>query len=279
MKMTNSAVSDYIEALAIEEELTGLALINAMIRAHLAQYCFSSCNVILKKELSLEKKQLFERVITKKQGGYCFEHNKIIYLALVELGFDVRPIIARVLLDGNTNNGRLHRLTLLNYQSQQYIIDVGFGSQSPTCVIKLTRSTDKASSDKPQNGINYLIEPYDTTSFIITKVMADKSQTLYLFDLGRYSEYDCDIGHFYSHQAPTAAFVNHLVVSKTAFNKIYLVRHLEYFEIDISNNTESVVAITDAQHLYRILATTFSLPIKLYEAQLLFDHQMLKAKA
>jgi len=73
MEMTNSAVSDYIEALTIEEELTGLALINAMIQSHLSQYCFSSCNVILKKELSLEKGQLFERVITKKQGGYCFE--------------------------------------------------------------------------------------------------------------------------------------------------------------------------------------------------------------
>ncbi len=43
--------------------------------AHLGIFPFNNLGVLLHENLSLESQVLFERVVTKRRGGYCFEQD------------------------------------------------------------------------------------------------------------------------------------------------------------------------------------------------------------
>ena len=52
-------------------------------------------------------------------------------VALLSLGFDVRISIARVLNNLQIETPRTHRITLLKFKGDEYLIDVGFGAMTP----------------------------------------------------------------------------------------------------------------------------------------------------
>ncbi|SFD33015.1 arylamine N-acetyltransferase family protein [Pseudoalteromonas denitrificans] len=261
-------ITDYLNSLDLPFNLNDHDLIEHMIKAHIKFFNFSSINVILGEELSLEPEALFKRVINKRRGGYCFEHNKIFHLALKHLGFDVRPLIARVMLNGDPENGRSHRLTLLTLNKQQYIIDVGFGVMTPRTLIPLVKG---ASLEIP--FAKYQVEFDESDTYRVIKTDDIKPVILYRLDLSESTETDCDISHFYSHKHKNAAFVNHLVVSRIEKNQRYLIRNLTFTHFDELNNIEHINKVTSANALQQILLNTFNINITDKEAELLFLHQ------
>jgi len=79
--------------------------------------------------------------------------------------------------------------------------------------------------------------------------------SLYKFELVRYGQADCEVGHFYSHKHPKATFVNNLVVSKIMDQEVRSLRNHEYWLITASG--EQRHAITDGTQLQMILTTQF----------------------
>lgn len=259
-------IRDYLASLEIRLDVNGLALIDTLVNRHIAQYAFSSANVILQKPLSLAPEALFERVVVKKQGGYCFEHNKILYLALGELGFNVSPLIGRVMLNGDPKNGRLHRLTLLNFDGQDYIIDVGFGVNNPRRILPLIAGEYESFAMRYQVQVG-------KHDFRVIQKGAFGELTLYRFDFAEMTEFDCDIAHHYSSTHQQAAFVNHLVASRVTQSERYLVRNLTMTYYNDVEGIEREQIISNPMQLHRILNQDLSLSITELEACILFQHQ------
>ncbi|MDO6706879.1 arylamine N-acetyltransferase [Photobacterium sp. 1_MG-2023] len=266
-------IQAYLQSLDLAEPQHTLAWVQSLQTAHLARYPFSSVNVILSRDLSLEPEALFDRLVSERSGGYCFEHNKVIFLALQSLGFDVRPLIGRVMLNGNPDNGRSHRLTLLQLDGKPYLIDGGFGVMTPRRVIALE-------TGEAQDSLryDYHVEPDGRGGFMVIARHGDTAQTLYRFDFAEYVESDCQIAHFYSYQSPDAAFVNHLVVSRIVAERRMLIRNLTYFEYDDQHVSDKTVAIEDSTMLYQLLKTQFKLTVTEQEAAHLFAHQTAKLR-
>lgn len=258
-------VENYLTQLNINTTLTGLSLISHIKAQHIATLPFSSCNVILNANLSLDAEALFERVVFNRTGGYCFEHNKVMYLVLKYLGFSVKPLIARVLLDGNEDNGRLHRVTLLTFEGEQYLIDVGFGAMNPRFIVPL-----KNGDIDTING-RYTVIEMDNNHYRLEYTSANTQPiTLYRFDLAEFTEMDCNIGHFYSSQFAGAAFVNNLVVSRVMENERVLIRNREVTFFDDAEKEQIVYPITSVQQLHSLLVEHCLLDISSSEAEILY---------
>ncbi|MDO6583049.1 arylamine N-acetyltransferase [Photobacterium sp. 2_MG-2023] len=268
-----SLIDQYLQSLGINEPQISLEWLQSLLAAHLARYPFSSTNVILKHELSLEPDALFHRLVVQRRGGYCFEHNKVLFLVLKQLGFDVRPLIGRVMLNGNPDNGRSHRLTLLTLRDKQYLIDAGFGIMNPRQIISLDTNLPQ-----PDVRYQYSVESDNRGGMLVMATNSDEVVTLYRFDFAEYLESDCTISHFYSHQAPDAVFVNHLVVSRILENRRYLIRNLTYFEYEDKTGQERTVDISDNTMLYQLLTTQFNLQLTEQDAATLYSHQMAKIR-
>lgn len=197
--------------------------------------------------------------MTQNLGGYCFEHNKLLHDALLSLGFDVRISVARVLNNTKVDSPKTHRITLLKFKGEEYLIDVGFGAMTPNIPLKI--------SDKNINN-NYKIVKKNKSNFTVETAKKDKFITLYTFSDAKYTEADCKMGNFYSEQHPDAVFQNNLVISLKKKNKILSYRNNSYHQI--SKKFTNILNVIDHNELQDILENDFGINISKKDIKILF---------
>lgn len=70
---------------------------------------------------------VFNKMVTERRGGYCFELNYLYELLLAALGYNVRPIMCRAV---RGRPGRMpinHRGIIVELDTGTHFVDVGFG--------------------------------------------------------------------------------------------------------------------------------------------------------
>ena len=195
--------------------------------------------------------------MVRRRGGYCFEHNGLLYEMLEALGFEVTLYLARVVYDRDIHPGLTHRITLVHLDGERYLVDVGFGPLGPSQV-SVARGERVFRVAEPRAGEFHLQTLQDGAFF-----------SLYRFELARYGQADCELGHFYSHRHPAAVFVNNLVASRILDGEIRSLRNREYWVITPTG--EQRRTISDGAGLQRLLATEFDIEISAEESLLLFQ--------
>lgn len=105
-------------------DAAGLALVQ---RAHRLTIPFENLDIPLGRGISLDPERIFDKLVTRKRGGYCFEQNRLFLSALQTLGFEARPLLARVWLMASGVPPRTHTLNLVTVDGQGWIADAGFG--------------------------------------------------------------------------------------------------------------------------------------------------------
>lgn len=86
---------------------------------------------------ALDEASLYDKIVVRSRGGYCFELNKTFELLLVAIGFDARPVLSRAV---RGREGRMpinHRGLLVTLDGIDYSLDVGFGGPMPAGALAL----------------------------------------------------------------------------------------------------------------------------------------------
>jgi N-hydroxyarylamine O-acetyltransferase len=99
----------------------------ALHRAHRYAVTFENLDIPLGRGIALAPDVLFEKIVRKRRGGYCFEQNGLFLQMLMAIGFEARPLLARVWLGAETIPPRTHTLNLVTLGGEEWIVDVGFG--------------------------------------------------------------------------------------------------------------------------------------------------------
>ena len=83
---------------------------------------------------------LYDKVVVRRRGGYCFEMNAIFAALLTSLGFEVIPHIAKV---GGPMGvvPSMHRVNLVKIDGQLYFCDVGLGALMPSGGLRFENDT------------------------------------------------------------------------------------------------------------------------------------------
>lgn len=243
---TKEIVRNYLETLKIDFEIKTLEDITKLLKAHLKNFPFSSLKVLLKEDISLELNCIYENIVLKRRGGYCFEHNKLMFEVLKELGFDVEFYLARVV--NNTDNipPQTHRFTLLTFKGQKYIIDVGIGFRTPSVPVKFGQEASIS-----HLGVEYKIIERDDNTYSMQLIEKGENFIATKFDLNKCYEADFEMGHFYSHKHPSAAFVNNLVISLIEENTVYSLVNSKYLNITKEKTEE--IEIRSLEHFTQII--------------------------
>jgi N-hydroxyarylamine O-acetyltransferase len=96
-------------------------------RAHRLSIPFENLDVRLGRGISLDPDHVFEKLIHKRRGGYCFEQNQLFLRALIAIGFEARPLLARVWLGATELPPKTHTINLVRIDGEDWIADAGFG--------------------------------------------------------------------------------------------------------------------------------------------------------
>ncbi len=108
-----------------------LATLSAMQRAHITAVPFENLDIIRRERLRFDVDSLFEKIVTRRRGGFCYELNTLFGALLEDLGFTVTLISACVAVDGGFGPHFDH-MALLVHLNGTWLVDVGFGSSAIT---------------------------------------------------------------------------------------------------------------------------------------------------
>jgi N-hydroxyarylamine O-acetyltransferase len=94
---------------------------------------------------SLDPEAVAEKLVARRRGGWCFEHNLLLGNALREMGFEVRDLAARVLWgrDPALVEPPTHRVLQVRCEGREWLVDAGFGGQSLTGVIEMESDAEQ----------------------------------------------------------------------------------------------------------------------------------------
>ena len=255
-------VREYLRELGLEGRDLDLDFLNDIVARHVAIFPFSSVGCRLGEELPLDFASLFDRIVVRRRGGYCFEQNGLLFEILEELGFSPELYLARVIYNQDTHPGLTHRISIIEHEGQRQVLDVGFGPLGPRVPVLLsereTHDGDKVFRiAEPRPGEHHMQVLKDGEFF-----------SLYRFELARYGQADCEVGHFYSHRHPDASFVNHLVVSLLLPAETRSLRDLEYWVITESSDVRH--EISSPERLGEILVEELGVQVSEEEGRRLF---------
>ncbi len=88
--------------------------------------------------VSLEKDDIFDKIVTRHRGGYCFELNALLHHMLEEMGFEVRSCFARFLRGESSIPFRRHRIVIVKLSGKEYLLDIGVGQTAPRFPLELS---------------------------------------------------------------------------------------------------------------------------------------------
>ena len=93
---------------------------------------FENLDVHTKRPIVLNLEKIYEKIVTKKRGGFCYELNPLFGWALVQLGFQVELLNCQVYKEDAMAWGSFcHVMCQVIVSTRRYIVDVGFG-EPPT---------------------------------------------------------------------------------------------------------------------------------------------------
>jgi N-hydroxyarylamine O-acetyltransferase len=96
---------------------------------HLRTVPFENLSIHLDEPIVLEEKSLFEKLVERHRGGFCYELNGAFAALLEGLGFEVTRFAARSL--GSSGMGPPYdHLALRVDLTEPWLVDVGFGKHS-----------------------------------------------------------------------------------------------------------------------------------------------------
>jgi N-hydroxyarylamine O-acetyltransferase len=236
-------VSTYLAALDLAPADPTPALLDELVRRHVATFAFSSVGPRLGDELPLEPEALLDRIVVRRRGGYCFEHNGLLVEVLDELGYRPRLVLARVLLSGNPHPALTHRVNLVELDGEPHVVDVGFGAPGPHLAVPLGGRVVGSSWRR------FRVVELRPGVWCMQGQDGDGWLALYRFELHEYGASDVELGHFWSHRSPKASFTSVLVASRILDDEVRSLRDRDYWVIRPDATEQRTVDDADLQRL------------------------------
>ena len=136
---------------------------------------YENLDILEGQPIQLTADALFDKIVTRGRGGYCFELNGLLSDMLRQMGFSVSQRFARYLRGEADVPMRRHRVVIVSLNGIQYMLDIGVGQVAPRLPLKITEGLVQE-----QNGETY-------------KFTRDARHGWILWDLhhGQWQEYIC----------------------------------------------------------------------------------------
>lgn len=193
-----------------------LEALDTVLAANLASIPFENVDPLLRRPVRIELDAVFDKLVTQRRGGYCFELNTLLAGALTALGFSVTPLAARVRwgVPETVPTMTSHMLLRVEVAHQSYLADVGFGGPTPFRAMPLSAPTDNSFpyrlASSPPEAAGSAFHSYDM------EARGDAGWIkLYRFDLTPQPWIDYVPRNWYVSTHPDSVFLHRLMAART----------------------------------------------------------------
>lgn len=182
-------------------------VLHAIVAAHGRAIPFENLDPLLGVPVDdLSPDVLADKLVDRRRGGYCYEHNGLLGYVLDALGYDVQRLGGRVVWMAPPDAplpAMTHNVLSVTVPGGDvpFLVDVGFGGQTLPSPIRLEVGPVQQTR----------IEPYRIVArgddLLLEALVRDEWQALYAFGTRPQPRIDLEVGSWYVSTHPRSVFV------------------------------------------------------------------------
>jgi N-hydroxyarylamine O-acetyltransferase len=232
-----------------------LPVLNALVRAHVETIPFENLDVLLGTPIDLSEEAIERKLVHQRRGGYCFEQNGLLLLVLEALGFQVRPLSARVRYQRprDFTPPRTHLFLRVELDDTSWLADVGVGAMSLTCAVKLDTAEAQETPHEPRRIVREGPRLFHQVRF------GDEWHDVAEFTLEEMPPIDRELANWFTSTHPRSHFKSRLLVARAAPHGQRLTLLNREFTQRDRDGASSVRVVESPAELLDVLAERFGL--------------------
>jgi arylamine N-acetyltransferase len=189
-----------------------LDTVRELVAAHNRSIPFENLDPLMRVPVvDLSVEALTDKLVHRRRGGYCYEHNGLLGYVLEELGFDVQRLAGRVvgMRDSDELPAQTHQVLSVHLPdgAGPYLVDVGFGGQTLTSPIRLAVGPPQQTRHEPYRVLDH------PEGFELQVEIRGRWQPLYLLSPRLQPRIDLEVGSWYVSTHPESTFAVGLSVA------------------------------------------------------------------
>lgn len=226
------------------------ACLEALHLAHVSSIPFENLDILLGLPIRLDLESIQDKLVRRRRGGYCFEHNTLFAGVLEAIGFHVSRLAARVGHGAGVITPRTHMVLRVKADGSEWLADVGFGGASILKPLPL-----EPGPVVDQFGWWFRLADIDGAR-VLQAQRPDGWRDYYAFTFEPQYPIDYEVANHYTSTHPSSSFTRILTAQLSSPEHSLILRGHELVEVTPSGEVASTVAPDD---LLAVLATRFSL--------------------
>lgn len=224
---------------------------------HLLAIPFESLDcIVYGKGVDLSPYALEQKLIFGGRGGYCFEHNILLFHVLMALGFDVYTALARLRWNKpvDITSGATHLVLVVKVGSKRYLCDAGWSSFGSFTPLEIETEDEQVTKFETRRILkeeeHYLHQMYSQ----------DKWHDMYVFTLNRAYPMDWLVGSYFMSTHPTSfALSTAVVITFTEQSRLTIVN--KTFSTRYADGSAESRDISTEEEYYEVLRNVFKLSL------------------
>lgn len=248
MKEFRVDLSAYLKRINYNGPLTPTAdTLRQLHLAHLRSVPFENLSIHSDEPIVLSDNALFEKIVTRRRGGFCYELNGLFAALLRELGFNVTMLSAEVSNATGELGPEFDHMALLVALSDRWLADVGFGDSFRQPLLL----DDK--TEQLQNGDAYRIDAAGDHLVLMRRVATGEWKTQYRFSLQPHVYADYAEMCRYHQTSPESHFTQRRICSRATVDgrvtlsdtRLITTKGLEKQERELADRDEYAKVLRD----------------------------------
>ena len=263
--MTSEQIAEYLAYLGCTECVSvSRENLFALQKAHLEKIPYNNLEILYSNQVpSLAVEAMFEKMIRRKLGGYCFELNGLFADLLRSLGYEVREYFARWHFGGNDAVPmRRHRGIEVTIEGKLWIADVGIGSAGSVIPFELV--FDRIQERRVRN---YRFRKDHALGILLETETADGWVPYYSFTADPHYPQDFEYVNFYCASSQDSVFRKKFFMHRQTEDVQYFIEDLQTESVPLnfcirkSRDVIEKTVVRDRSHLAEILKNFFGVSL------------------
>ena len=234
-------------------------------RAHIAAIPFENLDIIVGRGVDVSLPAVQAKLVGRRRGGYCFEHNALFAAVLDRAGFDVTRLAARVRMGASFVRPRTHMTLLARSEGRTWLTDVGFGADGMLEPIPFEHD-----GTSRVDGWTYRVARDGEWNWTLQSLLPDGWVDLYVFTLEPQLPIDYVMANYYVSTHPLSPFTRVATAQRASPERRLAMRGRRLFE-SLPDGTAEEHAV-GAGDLDDVLLERFGIALTVEELDVLRAH-------
>ncbi len=254
--MKHMNFNKYMERIGFKgNQSISIRCLSELHRKHVMSIPFEAMDVYFRIPIQLELKAIYDKVVVKNRGGYCYELNYLFYALLSHIGFNCYPVSVRIYNEENLGPDFDH-MSIIVEMEDRWLVDVGYGD--------LFVEPIKLSAGLIQEDLfkNYKIEKVHSGNFLLTESLKNSNTFIkrYMIDMQPRKIDEFLVQNKVKQKDRDSFFVKNRICTIATQDGRKTILNNEYKRT--SSNQIEKMYIDDEKQLLRLLKTEFNIELQ-----------------